>query len=157
MLTCYQFNDPTCAHLILTNKKNLFKLSDPFETGPSDHHKLISAILKSGGFKGKPKEKIYRSYRQFNSEGFKKDLEFRLNHLTSSSYHDSETTLSKVLNRHASLKKKILRHINNCFMTKELRKAIMFRSKLKNILKTFLIKIRPILTSKNINISETFV
>ena len=57
MPTCYQSNDFTCIDLILTNKKNLFKLSDTFETGLSDHHKLISAILKSGGFKGKPKEK----------------------------------------------------------------------------------------------------
>ena len=96
-------------NLILTNKKNLFKLSDTFETDLSDHHKLISTILKSGGFKGKPKEKIYRSYRQFNSEGFKKDLEFRLNHLTSSSYDAFETTFLKELNRHAPLKKKILR------------------------------------------------
>ena len=118
--------------LILTNK-NLFKLSDTFETGLSGHHKLISTILKSGRFKGKPKEKRYRSYRQFNSDGFKKDLEFRLNDLTSSSYDDFQTTFLKDLNRHASLKKKTFRHNNNCFMTKELRKAIMLRSKLKHI------------------------
>ena len=99
----------------------------------SDHHKLISTILKSGRIKGKPKKKIYRSYRQFNSEGFKKDLKFRLNHLTSSSYDGFETTFWKELNRHAPLKKRILRHNNNCFMIKELRKAIMLRSKLKNI------------------------
>ena len=132
MLTCYQSNDPTCLDLILTNIKDLFKLSDTFETGLSDHHKLILTILKSGGLKGKPKEKIYRSYRQFNSEGFKKDLEFRLVK-SSSFYDDFETTFLKELNRHAPLKKKILRHNNNCFMTKELRKAIMLRSKLKNI------------------------
>ena len=57
MPTCYQSNDPTCIDLILTNKKNLFKLSDTFETALSDHHKLISTILKSEGLKGKPKEK----------------------------------------------------------------------------------------------------
>ena len=106
MPTCYQSNDPTCIDFFLTNKNNLFKLSDTFETSLSDHHKLISTILKSGGFKGKPKEKIYRSYRQFNSEGFKKDLEFRLNHLTSSSYDDFETTFLKELNRHVPLKRK---------------------------------------------------
>ena len=38
----------------------------------------------------------------------------------------------KELNKHAPLKKKILRHNNNAFMTKELRKEIMLRSKLKN-------------------------
>ena len=60
--TCYQSNKPTCIDLILTNRKSLFKLFNTFETGLSDHHELISAILKSGGFKWKPKEKIYRSY-----------------------------------------------------------------------------------------------
>ena len=133
MPTCYQSNDFTCIDLILTNKKNLFKLSDTVETGPSDHHKLISTILKLVAFKGKPKEKIYRSYRQFNSEGFKKDLGFRLNHLRSSSCDNFGTTFLKELNRHVPLKKKILRHNNNCFMTNELREAIMLQSKLTNI------------------------
>ena len=32
-----------------------------FETGISDHHKLVSTILKSGSLKGTPKVKIYRS------------------------------------------------------------------------------------------------
>ena len=100
----------------------------------SDHHKLISSILKSGGFKEKPKQKIYRSYRQFNSKGFKRDLELRLNHLTSSSFNNFKFTFLKELDRHAPLKKKILRHNNNRFMTKEWRKAIMLRSKLRNIL-----------------------
>ena len=68
-------------------------LSDTFETGLSDHHKLILTILKSGGFKGKPKEKIYRSYRSF-----------RLNHLTNSFYDVFENTFLKELNKHAKRK-----------------------------------------------------
>ena len=48
--TCFQSNKPTCIDLILTNKKNLFKLSNTFETGISDHHELVSTILKSGSF-----------------------------------------------------------------------------------------------------------
>ena len=38
----------------------------------------------------------------------------------------------KELNKHAPLKKKFLRHNNNPFMTKSLRKQIMVRSKLRN-------------------------
>ena len=56
MPTCYQSNYPIWIDLILTNKKNLFKLSDTFETGVSDHHKLFPTILKPGGFNEKPKE-----------------------------------------------------------------------------------------------------
>ena len=44
-------------------------------------------------------------------------------------YDDFEETL---LNKHAPLKKKILPQNNGPFMTKELRKEIMKRSKLKN-------------------------
>ena len=53
--TCLQSNTPTCIDLILTNKKDLFKLSYTFETGILDHHKLVSTILKSGSFKGTPR------------------------------------------------------------------------------------------------------
>ena len=60
-------------------------------------------------------------------------MEFRLSHLTSSSYDDFEATFSKELNRHAPLKKEILQHNNKLFMTNEKkRKAIILRSKLKS-------------------------
>ena len=39
---------------------------------------------------------------------------------------------TEVLNRHAPLKKKVIRGNNAPFMTKELRKAIMSKSKAKN-------------------------
>ena len=42
------------------------KLSNTFETGTSNHDKLISTVAKSGIFKGKLGEKKYRSYRSFN-------------------------------------------------------------------------------------------
>ena len=58
--TCFQSINPTCIDLILTNKPNLFKLSANFETSLSDHHKLISTIMKSSSVKGSSKKKIYR-------------------------------------------------------------------------------------------------
>ena len=44
--TCFQPNALTYIELILTNEKNLFKLSNTFETGISEHHKLFPTILK---------------------------------------------------------------------------------------------------------------
>ena len=93
----------------------MYKLSNTFETGISDHHKLISTVAKSGSFKESLQEKIYRSYRSFNIEIFKKTLSDKLCRLESN-----------------SLKSKFVRHNNNPLMTKELRKAIMKRSQLKN-------------------------
>ena len=42
------------------------------------------------------------------------------------SYAEFEKVFLKELNKHSPLKKKILRHNDNAFMTKELRKEIMF-------------------------------
>ena len=64
--------DPSCIDLTLTKLKNMYKLSNNFETGILDHHKLISTVAKSGSFKGRPREKLCRSYRSFNIEPFKK-------------------------------------------------------------------------------------
>ena len=57
--TCYQSNTPSSIDLISTNGASFFKISNTFETGLSDHHKLFCTILKSGGLKGAPIEKIY--------------------------------------------------------------------------------------------------
>ena len=128
--TCFQSNTPTCIDLILTNKKDWFKSSNTFETGISDHHKLVSTILKSGSFKGTPKIKIHRSYKKFELENFNRILKDKLEKLTNHSYAEFGKAFLKELNKHAPLKK-VLRH-NNVFMTKELREEIMLRSKLKN-------------------------
>ena len=130
--TCYQSNTPSCIDLILTNRKSLFKFSNTFETGLSDHHKLICTILKPGGFKGAPIEKTYRSYKIFDVSNFKSTLKIELEKVKSESYGEFEAVFLKELNKHAPLKKKFLRHNNNPFLTKDLRKQ-MVRSKHRNI------------------------
>ena len=56
----------------------------------------------------------------------------KLENLTNHSYAEFEKVFLKELKKHAPLKKKILRHNSNAFMTKELRKEITLLSKLKN-------------------------
>ena len=53
--TCYQSPIPTCIDHIL---KSLLKFPKTFETGLSDHHKLISTTMISGSFKGPPKKRF---------------------------------------------------------------------------------------------------
>ena len=130
--TCFQSNNPSQIDLILTNQKSMHKFSNTFETGLCDHHKLISTISKSGSFKGTPQIKVYRSYKSFNIHNFKSILNQKLNNLSSTTYDEFEETFLSLLNKHVPLKKKILRHNNGPFMTKELRKEIMKRSKLQN-------------------------
>ena len=134
--TCYQSQNPNCIDHFLTNRKALFKHCQTFETGLSDHHKLISAIMKSGIFKGPPKKKIYRSYKTFPNECFSNALREELKTLEGDKYGEFEKTFTNVLNTHASIKIKMIRFNNNVFITKELRKEIMKRSKLRNSLNT---------------------
>ena len=123
------------------------KFSNTFETGISDHHKLVSTILKTGSFKGTPEMKIYKSYKKFELENFIRILKGKLENLTNHTYAEFEKVFLKELNKHAPLKKKILRHNNNAFMTKELRKEIMLRSKLKiNLIKKEIISIGAIIS-----------
>ena len=109
----------------------MYKLSNTFETGISDHHKLISTVAESRSFKGRPREKMYRSYRSFNIETFKKTLSNKLSSPECISYSEFVKVFLTVLNGQAP--SKFLRHKNNLFMTKELRKPIMKRSQLKNM------------------------
>ena len=74
----------------------MYKLSNIFETGISDHQKLISTVAKSGCFKGKQQGKIYRSYRSFNNETFKKKLSHKLSGLES----DSSVNLKRLFLQH---------------------------------------------------------
>ena len=54
--TFYQSHIPTSTDHSLTNQKSVFKFFKTFETGLSDHHKLISTTMKFGSFKGPPKK-----------------------------------------------------------------------------------------------------
>ena len=62
-------------------------------------------------------------------------MKFELEKVKNESYGEFEAVKKscKELNKHAPLKKRFLRHNNNLFMTKDLRKQILVRSKLRNI------------------------
>ena len=77
--------------------------------------------------------KMYRDYKSFNINFFKRDLAESLAIHTSYDYSCFQNIFIALLNKHAPIKKKIIRFNNNSFMSRALRKAIMHRSKLKNI------------------------
>ena len=131
-LTCCQSQNPNCIDHFLTNRKALFKYCKTFETGLSDQHKLTSTIMKSCIFKGPPKKKIYWSYKKFDHEYFSNALREELETLEVDTYGEFEKKFTNVLNTHAPIKTKMIRFNNNVFITKELRKEIMKRSKLRN-------------------------
>ena len=129
--TCFKKESGRCIDLILTNKKGLFQFSNTFETGCSDHHLMIHTMMKLKFIKLPPKKISYRDFSTFNSEKYTNEVESKI--------AQDETDLAKlnraledIMNKHAPLKTKIVRENNQAHMTKELRKEIMTRSRLKN-------------------------
>ena len=116
----------------MTNKKDLFKISNVLGVGISDHCSLIITALKSQLVKGNAKTKLYRDYSEFNMDNFKAELDDKLKSGVVTEYSNFQNIFIQVLNNHAPAKKKIVRFNNSPFMTKTLRK-IMHRSRLKNI------------------------
>ena len=88
--------------------------------------------MKSGIFRLALRKKVYRSYKTFDLEHFNIALKREFESLNDSKYNEFQTDFCTVLNKHAAIKRKILRHKNNCFKTKNLRKAVMHRSKFEN-------------------------
>ena len=129
---CYKSINPICIDLILTNKKNHFMKSATFETGLSDHHKLVTAILRKTVSKSNSKKLFYRDYKRFYQKKFETELKFKLNSEINLSYSTFQAVFLKIVNKNAPVKVKVLRFNNNTFMNKFLRKEIMLRSRLKN-------------------------
>ena len=133
--TCYKNPDnASCIDLILTNKSNSFQHSKTYETGISDFHKMTVTVLKMSYTKLKPKIISYRDYKNYNNDKFRADILTRF----SSQYADLpyeifENHFMNALDEHAPLKYKYLRGNQQPFMNKELSKAIMKRSRLRNI------------------------
>ena len=89
--------------------------------------------MKSGSFRGPPRKNINRSYKIFDFECFNIALKTKLDCIKGPTYNEFDEELFSVLNIHAPVKVKMLRHNNSAFVTKDLSKAIMKRSRLKNL------------------------
>ena len=133
--TCFKSKDGSCIDLILTNCKSSFMHCQTVETGISDHHLLIYGMLKTTFTKAPPKEFIYRCYKTFSLDLFLQDLynQLLLNITDTDNYSTFQVVVENVLEAHAPCKKKVIRGNSKPHMTKQLRKEIMKRSRLKNI------------------------
>ena len=131
--TCFQPIDPTYIDLLLANQEDLFSNFNTCEVGISDHHYLVSIMLNKKISKGSTKNLFYRDYKNFKENKFARDLTHELQNIKNPSYSQFEKAFVAVLDNHVPLKKKELRFNHSLFMTKALRKAIMTRSRLKNI------------------------
>ena len=136
--------NPSCINLLPTNFKPSFMKTNLFETSISDHHKMISTIMKLHFTKQSPKTKYYQDYPKFDIDYFSSELSRQLNSVFCSIkenvaseklnyFSRSRRVFLNLLNIQAPLQKNIMRGNNSPFMTKTLRKVIMIRSRLKNL------------------------
>ena len=133
--TCYKnINNPSCIDLMLTNKYRSFKKSMALETGLSDFHKLTVTVLNTSYKKGKAKIILYRDYKKYSNLSLRNDLatSFTWEELKMMSNDQFTSIFMEILDKHAPVKQKYIRANQNPFITKELRKAFMKRSQLKN-------------------------
>ena len=134
--TCFKnVQKPTCIDLILTNRKSMFQHTKVVETGLSDFHKMTVTVLKTSFKKSPPKCITYRDLKKFNRLEFENELYSVLfSYDIFKMSNDFFTSIfMQIYSKFAPLKHKYIRANEGPFMTTALRKAIMVRSKLKNI------------------------
>ena len=134
--TCFENPDkPSCMDLILTNIPRSFKNSCAIETGLSDFHKLAVSVMKTSYKKSEPKIITYRSYKSFCNNNFREELRQVVSKRGNcdTNFKRFISSCNKILDQHAPQKKKYLRGNQSPFMNKSLSKAIMLRSKFRNI------------------------
>ena len=77
--TCFKNINPTCIESFLTSKKKThFVNTLSFETGLSDHYKLIGTMLRSTFAKAKAKNICYPYYKNCDNEKFEEELKKHL-------------------------------------------------------------------------------
>ena len=124
--------------LILVKCRYHFKHTPAFENGLSDFHKIVVTCFKDTYERPQPINIQYRSYKNFDRNAFLSDLQaipFEEAHISPNSelaYEKFKMLCSEVSDKHAPLKHRVLRGSQAPFMTKDLSKQIMIRSRLRN-------------------------
>ena len=123
-------NNPSTVDLFLTNSSLAFQNTT---TTFTDCHKLVLIVLKTTFSKNKSKELFYRDYKKFNFSDFNDELKTIFLRNTVRSCYQFDQILLNVLDKHAPMKRKLLRANHSSYVSKPLRKAIMRRSHLEKV------------------------
>ena len=127
VLTCYKNPlKPSCIDLFLTNCSRSFQDSQVIESELSDLHKMNITVLKM----------FFNIFnKKFDNSAFREALNKELlkYDLSNIEYDTFQEIIVSLLNIYAPLKKKYLRANHASSVTKELRKAVMQKTGLRNI------------------------
>ena len=154
--TCIKNPDnPSYINFFLTNCSRGFQDTQVIETGLSDFHKINLTVLKICFTKQKNETIFYMNYTKFDNFKFKEALNRKLmkHDLNNTEYENFHEIMLSIFNVHAPLKKKHLRANHASFVTKEFRKTVMKRARLRNVyLKNELKKLKQVTI-----VNKTFV
>ena len=135
--TCFKAQKGASIDVLLTNRPGSFHKTGIFETGISNHHKLILSVFHSYFTHIPPKTNEYRNNKTFNETVFIHDLDQEL--LKGEMYKSNNEIYSTftevfrlVLDKHTPIKVRKVRGNQGPFMTKERSKAILNKSKIRN-------------------------
>ena len=114
----------------------MFQSTCVIETGLSDFYLMTVTVLRKTLKKVRPRIINYRSFKHFSNEAFRGSFE---NNLSNEVYVNNDNGLERfcitaidTLNKIVPIKKKYARGNQMPFMTKELSKEMMLRSRLRN-------------------------
>ena len=135
--TCFKNpENPSCIDLLLTNKSLSFQTTTMIETGLSDFHKMIVAVMKMHFPKMKPRVIRYRKYKTFNNDAFVNTLRPELTKqkkvLDEKGLDAFSEICTDVLDKHAPQRKWYLRSNHKPFMNNEISKTVIARTRLRN-------------------------
>ena len=119
--TCFKNpNNPSTTDLFLTNSSLAFQNTTTTFTSLSDCHKLVLTVLKTTFSKNKPKELFYQDYKKFNFSDFNDELKTIFSRNTVGSCYQFDQMFLNVLEKHAPMKRKLLRANHSSYIPKPL-------------------------------------
>ena len=138
-VTCFKSKDPTLIDVMLVTKRRKFLTGFSVPTGISDFHNMIGGVFRLHRPTPKMKKIYVRKLAKIDFEKVRVDLsEINLPDLVmkangvNEAYDIIQRELCNLLDKHAPKKEKIIRKNDFHCMTKELRKAIYHRNRLRN-------------------------
>ena len=117
---------------MLTNKQERFLKAKTDETGLSYFHKMVVSVFKTIFKKQKPNVVTYRDYKCFDNEKFRESLITFFSTGKNISCDAFENLVFQTLDKIAPIKQKHIRGNQSPFMNKDIHKAIITRTRLRN-------------------------
>jgi len=135
--TCFKGQKPTIIDVVISNVHKRLQGVTCFDTGLSDFHRMVLFATKCHNQVRQPQRITYRSYKHFEKNSYIDDINgapFHVGEIFDSvddSYWFYNQLMKQIIDDHAPLKTRIIRHSQIPYMNGELRKTINYKNHLR--------------------------